>query len=72
MRNNGIPSSIYILSPGDKDDISRYADRILARAMTVEVAVRTDRDPQQEEALHQVCTFNSLSATNIVQSPSWI
>lgn len=54
MRNNGIPSSIYILSPGDKDDISRYADRILARAMTVEVAVRTDRDPQQEEALHQV------------------
>lgn len=39
---------------GDKDDIVRYADRILARAMTVEVAVRTDRDPQQEEALHQV------------------
>ncbi|KAL0870016.1 hypothetical protein ABMA27_006194 [Loxostege sticticalis] len=38
----------------DKDDIVRYADRILARAMTVEVAVRTDRDPQQEEALHQV------------------
>ncbi|XP_073953976.1 BAG family molecular chaperone regulator 2-like isoform X2 [Choristoneura fumiferana] len=38
----------------DKDDISRYAERILARAMTVEVAVRTDRDPQQEEALHQV------------------
>ncbi|KAI8420296.1 hypothetical protein MSG28_008825 [Choristoneura fumiferana] len=37
----------------DKDDISRYAERILARAMTVEVAVRTDRDPQQEEALHQ-------------------
>lgn len=32
----------------------RYSDRILARAMTVEVAVRTDRDPQQEEALHQV------------------
>ncbi|KAL4704269.1 hypothetical protein ACJJTC_016287 [Scirpophaga incertulas] len=38
----------------DKDDIIRYADRILARAMTVEVAVRTDRDSQQEEALHQV------------------
>ncbi|XP_026320628.1 BAG family molecular chaperone regulator 2 [Hyposmocoma kahamanoa] len=38
----------------DKDDITRYADRILARAMTVEVAVRTDRDAQQEEALHQV------------------
>lgn len=39
---------------GDKDDILRYAERILGRAMTVEVAVRTDRDPQQEEALHQV------------------
>ncbi|XP_022128527.1 BAG family molecular chaperone regulator 2 [Pieris rapae] len=38
----------------DKDDITRYADRIVARAMTIEVAVRTDRDPQQEEALHQV------------------
>lgn len=38
----------------DKDDIMRYADRILARALTVEVAVRTDRDAQQEEALHQV------------------
>ncbi|VVD05215.1 unnamed protein product, partial [Leptidea sinapis] len=38
----------------DKDDIARYADRILARALTVEVAVRTDRDAQQEEALHQV------------------
>ncbi|KAJ2948599.1 hypothetical protein O0L34_g7854 [Tuta absoluta] len=42
------------ISECDKDDITRYADRILARAMTVEVAVRTDRDPQQEEALHQV------------------
>lgn len=39
---------------GDRDDITRYAERILARAMTVEVAVRTDRDAQQEEALHQV------------------
>ncbi|CAH2984459.1 unnamed protein product [Chilo suppressalis] len=38
----------------DKEDIVRYADRILARAMTVDVAVRTDRDAQQEEALHQV------------------
>ncbi|XP_053614713.1 BAG family molecular chaperone regulator 2 [Plodia interpunctella] len=42
------------VSECDKDDILRYAERILARAMTVEVAVRTDRDPQQEEALHQV------------------
>ncbi|KAG6456191.1 BAG family molecular chaperone regulator 2 [Manduca sexta] len=42
------------ISECDKDDITRYADRILARAMTVEVAVRTDRDSQQEEALHQV------------------
>ncbi|CAK1584306.1 unnamed protein product [Parnassius mnemosyne] len=42
------------ISECDKDDIIRYADRILARAMTVEVAVRTDRDSQQEEALHQV------------------
>ncbi|CAG9127332.1 unnamed protein product [Plutella xylostella] len=38
----------------DKEDIMRYAERILARAMTVEVAVRTDRDAMQEEALHQV------------------
>ncbi|XP_039759276.1 BAG family molecular chaperone regulator 2-like [Pararge aegeria] len=42
------------ISECDKDDIARYADRILARAMTVEVAVRTDRDPQQEDALYQV------------------
>ncbi|XP_045501717.1 BAG family molecular chaperone regulator 2 [Colias croceus] len=42
------------ISECDKDDITRYADRILARALTVEVAVRTDRDQQQEEALHQV------------------
>ncbi|XP_041984332.1 BAG family molecular chaperone regulator 2 [Aricia agestis] len=42
------------ISECDRDDITRYADRILARAMTVDVAVRTDRDPQQEEALHQV------------------
>ncbi|XP_023939947.1 BAG family molecular chaperone regulator 2 [Bicyclus anynana] len=42
------------ISECDKDDIARYADRILARAMTVEVAVRTDRDTQQEEALYQV------------------
>ncbi|CAH2089329.1 unnamed protein product [Euphydryas editha] len=41
----------------DKDDIKRYAERILARALTVEVTVRTDRDPQQEEALHQVNMF---------------
>ncbi|XP_072942833.1 BAG family molecular chaperone regulator 2 [Epargyreus clarus] len=42
------------ISECDKDDILRYSERILARAMTVTVAVRTDRDPQQEEALHQV------------------
>ncbi|KPJ21283.1 BAG family molecular chaperone regulator 2 [Papilio machaon] len=47
----------------DKEDITRYADRILARAMTVEVAVRTDRDPQQEEALHQV-TIDITMASN--------
>lgn len=45
------------ISDCDKDDIMRYAERILARAMTVEVAVRTDRDTQQEEALHQVNLF---------------
>uniref|UniRef100_A0A8R2RB96 BAG family molecular chaperone regulator 2 n=1 Tax=Bombyx mori TaxID=7091 RepID=A0A8R2RB96_BOMMO len=42
------------ISECDKDDITRYADRILSRAMTVEVTVRTDRDHQQEEALYQV------------------
>ncbi|XP_059059050.1 BAG family molecular chaperone regulator 2-like [Achroia grisella] len=42
------------VSECDKDEIMQYAERILARAMTVEVAVRTDRDSQQEEALHQV------------------
>ncbi|OWR42319.1 hypothetical protein KGM_210466A, partial [Danaus plexippus plexippus] len=41
------------ISECDKEDIMRYADRILARALTVEVAVRTDRDSQQEEALSQ-------------------
>lgn len=45
------------ISECDKDDIKRYADRILARALTVEVAVRTERDSQQEEALHQVNMF---------------
>ncbi|CAH0724270.1 unnamed protein product, partial [Brenthis ino] len=45
------------ISECDKDDIMRYSERILARAMTVEVAVRTDRDSQQEEALHQVNLF---------------
>ncbi|CAG9564184.1 unnamed protein product [Danaus chrysippus] len=45
------------ISECDKEDIMRYADRILARALTVEVAVRTDRDPQQEEALSQVNMF---------------
>lgn len=60
---NGMLLILYGYCLGDKDDIMRYADRILARALTVDVAVRTDRDAQQEEALHQVCilihiTFN--------------
>jgi len=42
------------LSDCDRDDITRYADRIISRCLTVEVKVLTQRDQMQEEALHQV------------------
>lgn len=61
-----------LLFTGDRDDISRYADRILARAMTVEVMVRTDRDPQQEEALHQVCFCFVLDCDIKAKASFWI
>ncbi|XP_018575337.1 BAG family molecular chaperone regulator 2 isoform X1 [Anoplophora glabripennis] len=38
----------------DRDDIHRYADRIMSRCLTVEVKVLTQRDQMQEEALFQV------------------
>ncbi|VEN43824.1 unnamed protein product [Callosobruchus maculatus] len=38
----------------ERDDVTRYADRIISRCMTVEVRVMTQRDKMQEEALFQV------------------
>lgn len=38
----------------DRDDVNRYADRVMSRCLTVEVKVLTQRDCQQEEALFQV------------------
>lgn len=38
----------------DRDDVNRYADRVISRCLTVEVKVLTQRDTQQEEALFQI------------------
>lgn len=38
----------------DREDVCRYADRIMSRCLTVEVKILTQRDQMQEEALHQV------------------
>ncbi|XP_045481123.1 BAG family molecular chaperone regulator 2 [Harmonia axyridis] len=51
VRNTDIISE---LAESDRDDINRYADRILSRCLTVEVKILTQRDNLQEEALHQV------------------
>ncbi|KAL3288359.1 hypothetical protein HHI36_002807 [Cryptolaemus montrouzieri] len=51
VRNTDVMSE---LEENDREDINRYADRILSRCLTVEVKVLTQRDHSQEEALHQV------------------
>lgn len=38
----------------EKDEVMRYCDRILSRCHTVELTIKTNRNLQQEEALHQV------------------
>ncbi|KAJ8934144.1 hypothetical protein NQ314_013554 [Rhamnusium bicolor] len=45
---------MYDLEDNDRDDVNRYADRIMNRCHTVEVRVLTQRDQMQEEALFQV------------------
>ncbi|CAH1999107.1 unnamed protein product [Acanthoscelides obtectus] len=45
---------MYNLDEIERDDVTRYADRIISRCMTVEVRVMTQRDKMQEEALFQV------------------
>lgn len=45
---------VYNLEENDKDDINRYAERVMNRCLTVEVKVLTQRDKMQEEALFQV------------------
>ncbi|CAH1116533.1 unnamed protein product [Phaedon cochleariae] len=45
---------MYDLEDNDRDDVNRYADRIVSRCLTVEVKVLTQRDKMQEEALFQV------------------
>ncbi|KAJ8947267.1 hypothetical protein NQ318_014163 [Aromia moschata] len=49
-----LEESEYMLEENDKDDVNRYADRIMSRCLTVEVKVLTQRDHMQEEALFQV------------------
>ncbi|KAK9877522.1 hypothetical protein WA026_018630 [Henosepilachna vigintioctopunctata] len=51
VRNADVMSDLV---ESDKDDIHRYADRIMSRCLTVEVKILTQRDSLQEEALHQV------------------
>jgi BCL2-associated athanogene 2 len=45
---------IIELADNDRDDVNRYAERIMSRCLTVEVKILTQRDQMQEEALHQV------------------
>ncbi|XP_072392162.1 BAG family molecular chaperone regulator 2 isoform X2 [Diabrotica undecimpunctata] len=45
---------MYSLEANDRDDVTRYADRVMNRCLTVEVKVHTHRDKLQEEALFQV------------------
>ncbi|KAJ3649190.1 hypothetical protein Zmor_020945 [Zophobas morio] len=45
---------IIELADNDRDDVCRYAERIMNRCLTVEVKILTQRDKTQEEALHQV------------------
>lgn len=51
----GTQNSTFIsIFPDDRDDVNRYAERIMSRCLTVEVKILTQRDQMQEEALHQV------------------
>ncbi|XP_015108359.1 BAG family molecular chaperone regulator 2 [Diachasma alloeum] len=51
LKNNEI---LGFLQDPDKDDVLRYADRLTSRCLTIEVMVKVQRDPIQEDALHQV------------------
>ncbi|XP_026466622.1 BAG family molecular chaperone regulator 2 isoform X2 [Ctenocephalides felis] len=46
--------SMSDLDEYEKDEVIRYCDRVLSRCHTIELTIRTNRDIQQEEALHQV------------------
>ncbi|KAG5896413.1 hypothetical protein JTB14_022496 [Gonioctena quinquepunctata] len=46
--------TMYNLEENDREDVNRYADRVMSRCLTVEVKVLTQRDKMQEEALSQV------------------
>ncbi|CAH0550625.1 unnamed protein product [Brassicogethes aeneus] len=51
---DSVRNADLLLDDNDREDINRYADRIMNRCLTVEVKVLTNRDQMQEEALHQV------------------
>lgn len=54
---------MVIIVLDEREDIHRYADRVVSRCLTVEVRVLTHRDTMQEEAMHQV---NSLIDSLVV------
>ncbi|XP_039759076.1 BAG family molecular chaperone regulator 2-like isoform X2 [Pararge aegeria] len=50
VKHSELPAEV---SECDKDDLLRYAHRLLARATTVQVEVRTERNAKQEDAYNQ-------------------
>lgn len=60
IRNNEM---LVALEEADRDDVTRYADRLCMRCLTVDVLVKITRDQVQTEALYQV---NGLIDTLVV------
>ncbi|KAK6624838.1 hypothetical protein RUM44_011702 [Polyplax serrata] len=58
------------LNEAEKEDVQRYADRILARCSTIEVSVTTVRDHIQEDSLHQVNKYIDNMIKELKQDPA--
>lgn len=51
IKNNDL---LHGLNESEKEEINYYMNRVSSRLATVDLTVKTIRDPAQEESLHQV------------------
>nr|CAD7398097.1 unnamed protein product [Timema cristinae]CAD7433098.1 unnamed protein product [Timema monikensis] len=58
------------LDESEREEVNHFAEHIVNRCLTVEVHVKTTRDPMQEDSLHQVNSYIDSLVVSLREDPT--